>query len=86
TTLAGMFANQMNTLLSGNDPLDMTKPQTWLQALLKGGSFGIYGDFLFQDHTQYGSSVGATFGGPVLGLIEQLSKTVLTNSQKAIAG
>lgn len=45
TTLAGMFANQMNALLSGNDPLDMTKPQTWLQALLKGGSFGIYGDF-----------------------------------------
>lgn len=48
TTLAGMFANQMNALLSGNDPLDMTKPQTWLQALLKGGSFGIYGDFLFR--------------------------------------
>ncbi|MCP6242672.1 hypothetical protein NL433_27115, partial [Klebsiella pneumoniae] len=60
TTLAGMFANQMNSLLTGNDPLDMTKPTTWVQALLKGGSFGIYGDFLFQDHTQYGSSIAAT--------------------------
>lgn len=86
TTLAGMFANQMNALLSGNDPLDMTKPQTWLQALLKGGSFGIYGDFLFQDHTQYGSSIAGILGGPVLGFAEQLSKTVLTNSQKAMAG
>lgn len=28
TTLAGMFANQMNSLLTGNDPLDMTKPTT----------------------------------------------------------
>ncbi|MFW8449927.1 hypothetical protein, partial [Klebsiella pneumoniae] len=37
TTLAGMFANQMNSLLTGNDPLDMTKPTTWVQALLKGG-------------------------------------------------
>ncbi|HBR2909555.1 TPA: hypothetical protein L9R01_003875 [Klebsiella pneumoniae] len=86
TTLAGMFANQMNALLSGNDPLDMTKPQTWMQALLKGGSFGIYGDFLFQDHTQYGSSIAGVLGGPVLGFAEQLSKTVLTNSQKAMAG
>jgi hypothetical protein len=59
-----MFANQMNSLLTGNDPLDMTKPTTWVQALLKGGSFGIYGDFLFQDHTQYGSSIAATIGGP----------------------
>lgn len=86
TTLAGMFANQMNSLLTGNDPLDMTKPTTWVQALLKGGSFGIYGDFLFQDHTQYGSSIAATIGGPVLSFAEQLTKLLITNPQKALQG
>ncbi|RZN40393.1 hypothetical protein FEK48_13135 [Escherichia sp. E2593] len=86
TTLAGMFANQMNSLLTGNDPLDMTKPTTWIQPLLKGGSFGIYGDFLFQDHTQYGSSIAATLGGPVLSFAEQLTKLLITNPQKALQG
>lgn len=86
TTIAGMFANQMNALLTGNDPIDMTAGKSWIQALLKGGSFGIYGDFLFQDHTQYGSSIAATLGGPVLGFAEQLMKLAITNPQKALMG
>jgi hypothetical protein len=86
TTLAGMFAIQMNNMLSGNDPIDMTTGTAWVQALLKGGSFGIYGDFLFQDHTQYGSSIAATLGGPVLGFAESLMKLLVTNPQKALAG
>ncbi|MBH3138822.1 hypothetical protein I5M99_18625 [Serratia marcescens] len=86
TTIAGMFANQMNSLLTGNDPQDMTKPSTWVQALLKGGSFGIYGDFLFQDHTQYGTSIAGTIGGPVLGFAENLTKLLITNPQKAMMG
>ncbi|TYL43906.1 hypothetical protein [Dickeya sp. ws52] len=86
TTIAGMFAIQMNELLNGNDPRDMTKPATWLQALLKGGSFGIYGDFIFQDHTQYGASIAATLGGPVLSFAEQLMKLAFTNPQKAVEG
>jgi hypothetical protein len=84
--IAGMFANQMNALLSGNDPMDMSKPTTWIQALLKGGSFGIYGDFLLQDHTQYGSSIAGVMGGPVLSFAEQLAKLVFTDPQKAFQG
>ncbi len=57
-----------------------------LQALLKGGSFGIYGDFLLQDHTQYGSSIAGVLGGPVLSFGEQLMKLLVTNPQKALAG
>lgn len=86
TTLTGMFANQLNALLSGNDPIDMTKPGAWVGATLKGGGFGIYGDFLFQDHTQYGSSIAATLGGPSLGLAESLMKLLITNPQKAMQG
>lgn len=86
TTLTGIFANQMNALLSGNDPNDMTKTGTWVAGMLKGGGFGIYGDFLFQDHTQYGSSIAATLGGPSLGLAESLMKLLITNPQKALQG
>ncbi|WP_210526303.1 hypothetical protein [Pantoea ananatis] len=86
TMITGMFANQMNALLSGNDPIDMTKPGTWAGAMLKGGGFGIYGDFLLQDHTQYGSSIAATLGGPSLGLAESLMKLLITNPQKAMQG
>jgi hypothetical protein len=86
TTLAGAFAIQMNSLLSGNDPQDMFTGRFWLQSILKGGSFGIYGDFLFQDHTQYGSSIAATLGGPVLGFAESLMKLAITNPQKALMG
>ncbi|MDX6917477.1 hypothetical protein R9X49_20420 [Pectobacterium carotovorum] len=86
TTLAGMFANQMNALLTGNDPIDMTTGKAWVQALLKGGSFGIYGDFLLQDQTQYGSSIAGVIGGPVLGFAEQLMKLLITNPQKALMG
>ncbi len=91
TTIAGMFANQMNALLTGNDPRNMNPLEeggvtSWIQALLKGGSFGIYGDFILQDHTQYGSSMAAVLGGPVLGFAEQFSKLTLTNLQKAMSG
>lgn len=84
--MTGMFANQLNALLTGNDPVDMTKPSSWIKALLKGGSFGIYGDFIFQDHTQFGASIGATIGGPALGFAESLIKVGPTNIQKAYEG
>lgn len=86
TIMTGMFANQLNALLSGSDPIDMTRPGAWVGAMLKGGGFGIYGDFLFQDHTQYGSSIAATLGGPSLGLAESLMKLLVTNPQKALRG
>ncbi len=39
-----------------------------------------------EDHTQYGSSIGATMGGPVLSFAEQLTKLLITNPQKALQG
>ncbi len=42
--------------------------------MLKGGALGLYGDFLFSDQTQGGSSALATLGGPLAGDIESLFK------------
>ncbi|MCS5960828.1 hypothetical protein LNP74_19555 [Klebsiella pneumoniae subsp. pneumoniae] len=54
-----------------------------LQALPKGGSFGIYGDFLFQTIRNTDRVLARHLAGLYLGLIEQLSKTVLTNSAES---
>ncbi len=86
TTLGGALALQVNHLISGEDPDDMTKGSFWLRALVKGGSFGIYGDFMLADQTKYGSSIAATLGGPALGLAEAVGKLAVVNTQKLVKG
>lgn len=86
TTLGGAMAIQVNHLISGEDPDDMTKGSFWLRALVKGGSFGIYGDFALADQTKYGSSIAATIGGPALGLAEGVAKLAIVNTQKLAKG
>lgn len=77
TTLLGAMAQQMSEILGGRDPknMDVTEKNGalfWTHALLKGGSLGIYGDFLFSTNTQYGNSPLATLAGPVAGYVEDL--------------
>lgn len=77
TTVLGAMASQLNELLSGRDPknMDITEKNGalfWTSALLKGGSLGIYGDFLFNTNTQYGSSPLGTLAGPVASYVEDL--------------
>jgi hypothetical protein len=77
TTVLGMASLQVNELLQGRDPRNMNLfakggTRNWFAAMLKGGSLGIYGDFLFSGQTQRGSSIFATISGPVLGLGEDL--------------
>lgn len=86
TWIGGAMAIQVNHLISGEDPDDMTKGSFWLRALVKGGSFGIYGDFMLADQTKYGSSIAATLGGPALGLGEGLFKLAVQNTQKLAKG
>lgn len=86
TTIGGAVALQLNSLLSGGDPADMTKPGFWISSLLKGGSFGIYGDLVLSDQTRFGSSIAGTIGGPSLSFLESVLKTTVGNAQKAVQG
>lgn len=77
TTVAGVASLQLSELLSGRDPRNLNPAakggvRNWMAALLKGGSLGIYGDFLFSDQTRYGSGPVATALGPVVGLGEDV--------------
>ncbi len=74
TTILGAMAMQFNDIASGKDPQDMTTPKFWMASFLKGGSVGLYGDFLFADTSKGGSSPLAALGGPIAGDIEALFK------------
>jgi hypothetical protein len=75
TTVLGMASLQVNELLQGKNPRTMNLAKkggvkNWIAAMLKGGSFGIYGDFLFTDSTMYGNTPLGTISGPVVGAVE----------------
>lgn len=60
--------------------------RNWMQAMLKGGSLGIYGDFLFSEATQHGQSPVASVMGPVIGLGESMFNLTQGNVVQALQG
>lgn len=70
-TLAGAALIQVQQLLAGKDPQPMGNPRFWGAAFLKGGSLGLYGDFLFSQSgtTRYGTGPLEAIAGPTIGAI-----------------
>ena len=68
-TLAGAMMLQTQSLLSGQDPRPMDDWKFWLASFIKGGSLGIYGDFLYSQSgtTRYGSGPLEALAGPTIG-------------------
>lgn len=86
STILGAFAQQIYEVINGRDPRDMTKGRFWAMAMLKGGSLGVYGDFLFQTNTSYGSTPLAVLSGPVAGYVEDLIGLTQGNAVQAAQG
>ena len=80
TTVLGALALQLNEIASGRDPKNMLDDglggvpglRFGMAAMLKGGAMSLYGDFLFSNTTQGGTSALAAFGGPLAGDVETL--------------
>lgn len=86
TTLLGAVAQQISQIANGKDPQDMSKGKFWMGSMLKGGSLGVYGDFLFDTNTQYGNSPLGTISGPVAGYVEDMIGLTHGNIMKAAKG
>ncbi len=89
TTVLGAMSQQISDLISGKNPREAfgeKAPQFWLNAMLKGGGLGLYGDFLFSDHTRYGSGALASMLGPVAGLVDDAVKLVQGVPLNAVEG
>jgi len=93
TTILGAVSQSINDLLQGKDirnynPLEGEHgAKNWMAAFLKGGSLGLYGDFLFSGATQ-GNQAGpiAALLGPVAGLVEEAFKLTQGNIVQAMQG
>lgn len=78
TTLLGALSMQVDQMLQGKDPRNLNPfdgehgYKNWVAAMMKGGSMGLYGDFLFSETTQHGQSPTASFLGPVVGMAEDV--------------
>ncbi len=86
TTVLGMVALQAAQLTQGKDPRSMRDWRSWTQALIRGGAFSIFGDFVFQDETEGGQSFISTLMGPVAGLVEDTYKLTIANAHQAAQG
>ena len=92
TTLLGAFTMQLKELVAGRDPKNLNPlkgdngAKNWLAAFLQGGSFGIYGDFIFSGTTRHETSPVAAFLGPVVGLFEQMFNLTQGNLVQAAQG
>lgn len=97
-TMGGAMAQWINDLLSGKDPRTMnvmsSNPdqrsiavRNWLQASLKGGALGVYGDFLFAQTNPYsGNTMAETILGPNVGTASELQRLTTGNVIEAIQG
>jgi hypothetical protein len=82
-TLGGGVYIQIKALLDGKDPEDMnpfTNPTFWGRALVTGGSFGLFGDFLKASENRFGQSVLEAVAGPSIAF---LSDAIITTVSQA---
>ena len=92
TTILGAVAQSINDLLQGKDPRNYNPAEehgvkNWMAAFLKGGSLGLYGDFLFSGATQANQAGPiASLLGPVAGLVEEAFKLTQGNIVQALQG
>ena len=86
TTVLGALAVQVSELLNGRDPRAMDERRFWIASLLKGGSLGVYGDFLFSQSSQHGGSAIGTLLGPAVGLLEEAGNLTQGNMVELLQG
>jgi hypothetical protein len=71
-TILGALALQIGDVTMGRDPQDMTTPEFWARATLKGGGLAVIGDLLTAGQTSYGSGFGDWVQGPMLPLLQDM--------------
>jgi hypothetical protein len=87
-TIAGAMQIQLQEILAGKDPRPMADWRFWLAAFLKGGSLGLYGDFLFSQsgETRYGTGPLEALAGPTIGPVADLAVTAARAPGKIAQG
>lgn len=92
-TLMGGLALQLKEIAKGKDPRpvwDEDDPGAtatfWSAAMLQGGGFGIFGDFLSASTNRFGGGFGETLAGPTIGLVSDVGQASIGNVARAADG
>ncbi|WP_157013615.1 hypothetical protein [Sphingomonas parapaucimobilis] len=74
TTLMGGLVLQLKALAGGKDPRPMDDQKFWGAAVLQGGGFGIFGDFLQSTTNRFDGGFAGTLAGPLAGDAQKLAE------------
>lgn len=85
-TVLGALSMQLKELAKGRDPRPMEGTEFWTAAMMQGGGFGIFGDFLLMDTNRFGASPAETVLGPVFGLGADIHRATIGNVRQAANG
>lgn len=99
TTLAGAASIWLKDLAAGRDPRaandlpfvdDKTgeaefSPGFWGQAMLQGGGFGIFGDFLRSSTSRAGGGIAATLAGPLVNDVQAVGSIAGSSNPRGAA-
>lgn len=66
-TMAGAVMSQMQAVISGRDPQDMSDQRFWTQAFIRGGGGGMLGDLVYSSTTRGGEGIREYALGPAIG-------------------
>lgn len=92
TTALGALAMEVDDMLRGKDPRPLYGAdgkavfRNWVGAFVKGGSLGMYGDFLASTADPSGRDFFSAAAGPLAGLVNDAGKLTLGNAVQALAG
>lgn len=86
TTMAGALAVQMKELQKGRDPAPMQSPAFWGKAMLQGGGWGIFGDFIGSSESRFGGGLASTLAGPGVQTASNVADLTVGNSMKLMRG
>lgn len=85
TTIAGAALVQMQSIIAGRDPNDMSKPQFWVEATMRGGGLGMMGDFVYSSVSRGGEGITQLVAGPgpgaLIGATGDLAQTLTGNKK-----
>ncbi len=82
-TLGGALYIQLKHLADGKEPDDMDSVDFWGSALVTGGGFGLYSDFLKASENRFGQSVMEAIQGPGIALLNDTMQMTVGNAIKA---
>lgn len=66
TTAFGYLSMASKDAVKGREPRPADDPKTWIAAMVQGGGFGIFGDYLFGEASRFGNRPLESVAGPTL--------------------